>query len=416
MQKVARLMAQVNLMNKPEELTTAGIISVLTEPALNNLHNEILNSMPESGVNFIMKGLILGTLFAVSKEGIYTSGSIVEITLDGVPAYVVSIKDTQWAISYLNTEYLKRKQSVINQQIVDLNSLPRVRNKLPPIQCMKEVKRGKRIVRLLACLPNIEALILYAARVSSDRQNSGLIGLIDYLLKHKHYSPLELGNMVIEIIGFGRPIARQEERHKSMYTIEYEHPITYPLFKETDGVQEHSYRYSEGGEDKLFAKPQDLMVHYRIDDPTNRQASLSREELVVNPSLLEKCGLTLEEFDQNAREWHEIQKEAAETSVRLYEKARKIRTAKDISRNVLAEGMTPTKLVVSFNVRSFVTFQMGRNLNFGTGYEAQKEIQFLADMMLEAVEDVIPNVVMAMKKHCLSPFTMVYETIPSPFM
>jgi len=66
-------------------------------------------------------------------------------------------------------------------------------------------------------LDNIQDLVAYCARVSnpSNQANTKTTPkLLDYLIKHKHWSPFEMASVCIEI-ETTRDIARQLLRHRS---------------------------------------------------------------------------------------------------------------------------------------------------------------------------------------------------------
>lgn len=89
--------------------------------------------------------------------------------------------------------------------------------------------------KLISITPNAEEIIIYCARVSSNQNNKDL-NLIKYLIDHKHYSPFEMANMIIEIecprfvssqILRHRSFSFQEfsQRYKKVNVNEYEIPI-----------------------------------------------------------------------------------------------------------------------------------------------------------------------------------------------
>lgn len=89
--------------------------------------------------------------------------------------------------------------------------------------------------KLISITPNAEEIIIYCARVSSNQDNKDL-NLIKYLIDHKHYSPFEMANMIIEIecprfvssqILRHRSFSFQEfsQRYKKVNVNEYEIPI-----------------------------------------------------------------------------------------------------------------------------------------------------------------------------------------------
>lgn len=55
-------------------------------------------------------------------------------------------------------------------------------------------------VKFIHCTPKAEELIAYCARVSSPNQeNPEFDKLIKYLIKHRHWSPFEMGSLCVEI-------------------------------------------------------------------------------------------------------------------------------------------------------------------------------------------------------------------------
>jgi thymidylate synthase ThyX len=281
-------------------------------------------------------------------------------------------------------------------------------------------------VKLISTTPNPEGVLLYAARVSSENQNSGTVGLIDYLLRNKHVSPFEIPELIFEFDGFPRTIVRQCVRHKSnmwtvydvegkgLYNVEdkahedlmatgkYQDVALYdirqyefPFFHMPEtNVQEHSYRYAHG---KALCEPKSLITNARLQHPKDRQRSIEITDIDEcqkwYPDLSKSDLAELNTF------WMEGQEKIIEDTYSFYQKCLSKHLANELSRNVLPEGLAPTKLVVKFNLRSFITFQLDRNPNFGTGYTAQKEIQYLADLMFIAAKEVIPNVCQSLIQH-----------------
>lgn len=96
--------------------------------------------------------------------------------------------------------------------------------------------------------------IAYCARVSNpSNQNNKLTStkLLKYLAKHKHWSPFEMVNVVMEIETF-RDIARQVLRHRSY------------------AFQEFSQRYADPTDDLGFG-----IRETRFQDNKNRQNSIT---------------------------------------------------------------------------------------------------------------------------------------------
>ena len=102
-------------------------------------------------------------------------------------------------------------------------------------------------------LDDVQDLIAYAARVSnpSNQNNSETSArLLNYLAKHKHWSPFEMVSACLEI-ETTRDIARQILRHRSF------------------SFQEFSQRYADPTKDLDF-----VLREARLQDPKNRQNSV----------------------------------------------------------------------------------------------------------------------------------------------
>ena len=99
-------------------------------------------------------------------------------------------------------------------------------------------------------------LVAYCARVSNPgNQNNKETSekLIKYLMKHKHWSPLEMVSVCLEV-ETTRDIARQLLRHRSF------------------SFQEFSQRYADPTKDLDFETRQ-----ARLQDPKNRQNSIEAD-------------------------------------------------------------------------------------------------------------------------------------------
>ena len=105
--------------------------------------------------------------------------------------------------------------------------------------------------------PSTLDLVAYCARVSNpDNQNNKetATGLVKYLMKHKHWSPLEMVSVCLEI-ETTRDIARQILRHRSF------------------SFQEFSQRYADPTKDLEFE-----IREARLQDPKNRQNSIETDD------------------------------------------------------------------------------------------------------------------------------------------
>ena len=181
---------------------------------------------------------------------------------------------------------------------------------------------------------NAQELIAYCARVSNPgNQNNKETSekLVKYLIKNRHWSPLEMVNACIEI-ETTRDIARQILRHRSF------------------SFQEFSQRYADPTKD-LSYQTRDA----RLQDPKNRQNSIE---------LSEKDRRLNEDFRMKQMSlWREAQK--------TYEWAISKGIAKEQARAVLPEGMTVSRLYMNGTLRSWVHYIDLRSAN-GTQLEHQE--------------------------------------------
>jgi len=193
-----------------------------------------------------------------------------------------------------------------------------------------------------------QELIAYCARVSNPgNQNNKETSekLVKYLIKNRHWSPLEMVNACIEI-ETTRDIARQILRHRSF------------------SFQEFSQRYADPTKDLAF-ETRDA----RLQDPKNRQNSieLSEEDRRLNEDFRMKQMLV----------WRRAQD--------TYEWAIKNGIAKEQARAVLPEGMTVSRLYMNGTLRSWVHYIDLRSAN-GT----QKEHQDIAIACAHEIAQIFP--------------------------
>ena len=102
-----------------------------------------------------------------------------------------------------------------------------------------------------------EDIIAYCARVSNPDNQANketTPKLLQYLIKHKHWSPFEMVDMVVEI-NTTRDIARQSLRHRSF------------------SFQEFSQRYADPTKDLAV-----YMREARLQDTKNRQNSIETND------------------------------------------------------------------------------------------------------------------------------------------
>ena len=193
-----------------------------------------------------------------------------------------------------------------------------------------------------------QELIAYCARVSNPgNQNNKDTSekLIKYLIKHKHWSPLEMVSACLEI-ETTRDIARQILRHRSI------------------SFQEFSQRYADPTKDLSF-ETRDA----RLQDPKNRQNSIDLSE--DNRRLNEDFRMRQTEIIRQAK--------------KVYEWAIYNGIAKEQARAVLPEGNTVSRLYMNGTLRSWVHYIDLRSAN-GT----QKEHQDIAIACAREIAKIFP--------------------------
>ena len=196
-----------------------------------------------------------------------------------------------------------------------------------------------------------QELIAYCARVSnpSNQNNKETSGkLIKYLIKHKHWSPLEMVNACLEI-ETTRDIARQILRHRSF------------------SFQEFSQRYADPTEDLSFEARE-----ARLQDPNNRQNSMPLDFDMEDERRLN------EDFRMKQ---HVLWQQAEE----IYSWAIAKGVAKEQARAVLPEGNTVSRLYMNGTLRSWVHYIDLRSAN-GT----QKEHQDIAKACAIEIAKIFP--------------------------
>jgi thymidylate synthase (FAD) len=198
---------------------------------------------------------------------------------------------------------------------------------------------------------NAQELVAYCARVSNPaNQNNTDTSekLIRYLIKHNHWSPLEMVSACLEI-EVTRDIARQILRHRSF------------------SFQEFSQRYAVA----------DLgweLKETRLQDTKNRQNSIG----LTGASLTE----------QNLMEqWKWKQEEVISAVEHSYNWAIQHGIAKEQARAVLPEGLTLSRLYMQGTLRSWLHY-----VELRSGPETQKEHREVAVACAKALESIFPMV------------------------
>jgi len=194
---------------------------------------------------------------------------------------------------------------------------------------------------------NVDEFIAYVARVSNpSNQNNHLTAnkLLKYLMKHKHWSPFEMVNIVMEI-NTTRDIARQILRHRSF------------------SFQEFSQRYADPTKDLGFVRRE-----ARLQDEKNRQNSIRVDN--------EKLQL----------DWRTLQDMVIEDALAAYKWALEQGIAKEQARAVLPEGLTNSRMYMNGTLRSWIHYCQLR-----MGPETQKEHREIALDCWYAITEAFPS-------------------------
>ena len=190
---------------------------------------------------------------------------------------------------------------------------------------------------------NVQELIAFCARVSNPANQFNTDTsekLIRYLIKHKHWSPLEMVSACLEI-ETTRDIARQILRHRSF------------------SFQEFSQRYADPTKDLDF-----VLREARLQDAKNRQNSVASDDAELQVW------------------WDAKQKFIIETVRSTYAEAIAKGIAKEQARAILPEGNTVSRLYMNGTLRSWIHFIELRSAN-GTQLEHQEVAKACAQVIAE---------------------------------
>jgi len=195
---------------------------------------------------------------------------------------------------------------------------------------------------------DLQELIAFCAKVSNPSAQINTETserLIKYLIKHQHWSPLEMVNATLEI-NTTRDIAHQIVRHRSF------------------AFQEFSQRYADPAEfgDQFITR------EARLQDPKNRQNSVEIDS---------------EEDIHHA--WASVQQGVIDKAKEAYDWAIRAGIAKEQARVVLPEGNTKTRLYMNGTLRSWGHYIELRGAN-GT----QKEHMDIAHACAKVIADIFP--------------------------
>lgn len=199
---------------------------------------------------------------------------------------------------------------------------------------------------------NVLDLVAFCARVSnpSNQMNTETSEkLIKYLIKHQHWSPLEMASACLEI-DTTRDIAHQIVRHRSF------------------SFQEFSQRYADPAEfgDQFVTR------EARLQDTKNRQNSVE-----LDPTNEADAKLMMD--------WNEMQEQVIHLAKETYKWAIDKGIAKEQARAVLPEGCTKTRLYMNGTLRSWVHYIELRGAN-GT----QKEHMEIAHACAQVIAKIFP--------------------------
>ena len=200
-------------------------------------------------------------------------------------------------------------------------------------------------------IADAQELIAYCARVSnpSNQLNTDTSEkLIRYLIKHAHWSPLEMVSACIEITTT-RDIARQILRHRSF------------------SFQEFSQRYADPTKDLDF-----VLREARLQDIKNRQNSIEIDAQDEDDEFL-------------IAEWNRRQQDVIDLAKETYRWAVECGIAKEQARAVLPEGNTVSRLYMNGTLRSWIHF-----IELRSGNGTQKEHMEVARACAEAIAAIFP--------------------------
>lgn len=192
-------------------------------------------------------------------------------------------------------------------------------------------------------------LVAFCARVSnpSNQYNSeSAEKLVRYLVKHKHWSPLEMVDATLEI-ETTRDITHQIIRHRSF------------------SFQEFSQRYADPTKDMQF-----VTREARLQDNKNRQNSVDVDDVHL----------------QN--EWYRSQQRALFAAEREYKWAIANGIAKEQARAVLPEGLTTSRIYMKGSIRSWLHY-----IEVRTDPSTQKEHREVALECAKEIAKIFPNIV-----------------------
>lgn len=194
-------------------------------------------------------------------------------------------------------------------------------------------------------IKDVKDLISYCARVSNPKnQNNTKTSdkLLNYLIKHKHWSPFEMASACMEITTT-RDIARQILRHRSF------------------SFQEFSQRYANPSElEKMF-----FTREARMQDESNRQNSIETKNVILK------------------EDWIKRQQHVIDIAKEHYDWAIRVGIAKEQARVVLPEGLTCSSMLMNGTIRSWIHY-----IELRTHEGTQKEHREVAQECAKAINKI----------------------------
>lgn len=197
-----------------------------------------------------------------------------------------------------------------------------------------------------------QELIGWCARVSNpanQQKHSTAPKLIQSLLRDKHWSPLEMVEVSMEI-KTTRDIARQILRHRSF------------------SFQEFSQRYADPTKDLGF-----VIREARLQDTKNRQASIEVDD------------------EELSDWWNTAQLHITNQARIIYNEAIEKGIAKEQARAILPEGLTESVVIATGSVRSWVHY-----CDLRMKWDTQKEHRIVAEQCWNVIEKEFPDIKIAL--------------------
>ena len=208
-------------------------------------------------------------------------------------------------------------------------------------------------------LEGLTELVAYAAKVSNpsaakQAEMRNASRLIDYLISHKHWSPLEMVDCTLDLMTT-RDISHQVIRHRSFSFQEFSQRYAEVLTEDDQGIQM-------------------VLSEARLQDHDNRQNSI-------------RVDLSDPEQEDLYYWWEQQQKEQIERVANVYQEAISRGLAKEVARKILPEGLTATRVFMKGSLRSWVHY-----IELRSGHGTQLEHMMLANAIAEAIQKCFPMV------------------------